>query len=213
MAAARAIGSIPADIVSVAQEKVSVVLENDWVRALLFDMEAGSELPLHQGSDRVVYSLSDYTLEWTEGDAPAVEKTWAAGQAHWHAAGPHAARNAGAGAARFLVVERSAAPLPAEEEAESVPAAPEHGQVLLENEAVRVVEVVLEPGESTTRHPGGNRLIYSLSDYTIRWTEGDAQAGERSWSEGEAHWHGPAAHEAENTGETAARYLVMTLLR
>jgi quercetin dioxygenase-like cupin family protein len=200
------------DIATAAPESVSVLLDNDWVRVLRIEVAAGSELPRHDAGDRVVYSLSDYTIEWAEGDEPAEDKSWAAGEAHWHAGGPHALRNVGPDAAEFLVVERKQAALPdVEIDPEAVPSSPENSSTLLENESVTVAEVELEPGETTGRHTGGHRVVYSLSDYTIQWTEGDAAPTEVSWSEGDAHWHVPAAHEVENVGDGPARYLVVTL--
>lgn len=206
-----------ADIAAAAPESVSVVLDNEWVRAMRFSVEPGAELPRHEAGDRAVYALSDYTIEWTEGDAAATEKSWTAGQAHWHGAGAHGVRNTGAGIAEYLVVERQGAELPAEGEAgvgsQPETGAAEHGEIVLENDAVRVARFELLPGESTGTHHGGYRLVYALSDYTIRWTEGDADPAEVSWSEGQAHWHGPSAHEVENVGDGPARYLVVTLLR
>lgn len=215
--AATAAAEPVADIATAAQEEVSVVLENQWFRVMRFTLEPGSELPRHGASDRAIYALSDYTIEWTEGDDTPKEKSWTAGQAHWHADGPHAVRNTGSSLAEFLVFERREAALPAEaqiaDEAQTEPSSPEHGQVLLDNEAVQVTEVNLEAGQSTGRHQGGYRVIYALSDYTVRWTEGDADPAEVNWSAGEAHWHQPAIHEVENTGDSPARYLVVTFMR
>jgi quercetin dioxygenase-like cupin family protein len=206
-----------ADIAAAAPEAVSVVLENEWARVMRFTLEPGAELPRHDASERAVYALSDYTIEWTEGDEAPVEKSWTAGQAHWHAGGPHSVLNTGSSVAQFLVFERRGAALPGEEqatdEAEAAQSSPEHVQTLLDNEAVRVAEVTLEAGQSTGRHQGGYRVIYALSDYTIRWAEGDADPVEVSWTEGQAHWHQPAEHEVDNTGDSTARYLVVTFMR
>ena len=84
------------------------------------------------------------------------------------------------------------------------------GEVVFENESVRVIEVSLEPAEATPKHWAGPRMVYSLSDYTLRWTEGDAEPVERSWKAGEAHWHVAAEHIAENAGEGPAHYLVIS---
>ena len=204
-----------ADIVSVAFESAAVFLENEWVRVLRVTVEPGSEVPRHDASDRVVYALSDYTIEWTEGEAPPTTKSWTAGQAHWHESGAHAVRNIGESVAEYLVIERLGTALPAEAApADDVQAAaPEHGSILLENDAVRVAEISLEPGQSTGPHPGAHRVVVALSDYTIQWTEGEADPVEVSWSEGDAHWHEPGIHEVENIGDGPARYLVVTLLQ
>ena len=189
-----------------APDGASVVLDNDYVKALLFELQPGQAQATHDGPDRLVYSLNDYTLEWAEGEAEPVEKPWKAGDAHWHSAGPHAAKNLGEDVARYLVVTRTQMALPATEEQ---PETAEVGRVVLENESVRVIEVNLEPGEATPKHWAGPRMIYSLSDYTLRWTEGDAEPVEKSWKGGEAHWHGAGEHVAENAGAGPARYLVI----
>ena len=206
-----------ADIALAVPMEASVVLENEWVRVLRFTLEPGTELPRHDGSGRVVYALSDYTIEWTEGDEAPMEKAWTTGEAHWHAGGPHALRNTGSSTAEFVIFERRGEALPAEapttDDVETGPASPEHGQTLLDNEAVRVTEIALEPGQSTGRHWGGHRILFALSDYTIQWSEGDADPVEVSWSAGQAHWHQPAEHVVENIGEGPARYIVVTLLK
>jgi quercetin dioxygenase-like cupin family protein len=190
-----------------------VLLDGTYATVMRFELQPGQAQARHEGLDRAIYSLNDYTLEWTEGEAEPVETSWTAGDAHWHAAGPHAAKNVGEDVARYLVIARTAEPLPsAEGEAEPDVSAGGHGKLLLENEAVRVVEVTLEPGEATPRHPGGHRVIYAIGDYSIRWTEGEAEPEDVPWTAGEAHWHGPAEHSVENVGETPARYLVVTFL-
>jgi quercetin dioxygenase-like cupin family protein len=204
------------DLSTSAPKSVSVVLENEWVRATRITLEPGSQLPQHVGADRLVYSLSDYTIEWIEGDGAPIEKSWTAGQAHWHGAGPHAMHNIGESTAELLVVERLGAALPADVTTADDTHADmplEYGRVVLDTDAVRAVEVTLEPGTSTERHSGGHRVVYALSDYTVQWTEGDAEPVEASWSEGQAHWHGAVDHEVENVGDSPARYLVVTFLK
>ncbi len=206
------------DIASAAPDHVSIVFENEWTRALLVTLEPGDELPVHHGEMRIIYSLSDYTLGWTEGDSSTTEVSWTRGQTHWHAAGPHSVRNnVGSTTAEFLVVERRGAELTLEtsesHDSETEHVEPAHVDVLLEEGAFRVAEVALAPGDATGLHEGGYRLIFSLSDYAIGWTERGVAHGDMNWSEGDAHWHEPGLHEAENTGEDVARYLVVTLLQ
>jgi quercetin dioxygenase-like cupin family protein len=201
----------PTPAAAALPEGATVVLDGPYATVTRFDLQPGQAQSVHEGPDRVIYSLNDYTLEWTEGDAEPAEKSWTAGDTHWHTAGPHAARNVGEEVARYVVVARTDKPLPAAEDAaEPEVTAGGHGTLLFENDNVRVVEVTLEPGQATPSHPGGHRVIYSLGDYTIRWTEGDAEPTEATWAAGEAHWHDPAEHSVENIGETPARYLVFT---
>ena len=59
--------------------------------------------------------------------------------------------------------------------------------------------------------PGGPRLVYALSNYSILWKESGKET-EREWSPGEVHWHEAVPHEILNVGTTEARYLVVTRL-
>jgi hypothetical protein len=88
-----------------------------------------------------------------------------------------------------------------------VAAAPEMVKVIFDNEFVKAVEFTIKPGEKLPLHKGGQRAICSLSDYTIRWTEGD-QTIEKSWTKGDVHWHDAVDHAVENIGDTDAHYLI-----
>lgn len=192
-------------------EAATVLLDGPYATVTRFELEPGQAQARHEGPARVIYSLTDYTIEWSDGDAAPKEMSWSAGDVHWHLAGPHAARNVSDDAARYVVFARTARPLPAAEGvAEPEVSAGGHGKLLFENEAVRVVAVTLAPGEAAPRHQGGYRAIYSLGDYDIRWTEGEAAPEDVHWTAGKAHWHGPAMHRVENIGTTPARYLVVT---
>ena len=200
------------DIVAAAPGMTKVVLENDYVRAIEFTVPAGEKLPLHKGAARVIYALSDYRILWTEGSESS-EKEWQKGQAHWHEAMVHALENIGETEAKFLVVARKEAPLSetgdydVESDAAMVDAM--HSQMVLDNDQVRVTEVQIPAGSAQPVHHGLNRLIYSLSDYTITYSSDKADDKESSFSAGEAHWHGADEHAVANSGETEAQFLII----
>jgi hypothetical protein len=81
--------------------------------------------------------------------------------------------------------------------------------VQFENEFVKVSEFVLKSGDKIPLHEGGPRVVYALSNYTIKWTEGD-QVSDKTWQKGDVHWHEAIEHAVENIGETEANYLVIT---
>jgi hypothetical protein len=201
------------DIVTAHPAHAAVVFENDYVKAVEFTLKPGEELPLHKGGPRVVYSLSDYTIEWTEG-AQVTTKSWSQGDAHWHDAIDHAVKNTGTSEARYLVVTRKATALPAagdidvSEDAGQVDTA--HASVVMENDHGRVVEVHLLAGEKQPTHQGGYRLIYSLTPYEISYTSGEEEATMSTMAAGDAHWHAPDTHAVENVGESPAHYVIFT---
>jgi quercetin dioxygenase-like cupin family protein len=81
--------------------------------------------------------------------------------------------------------------------------------VQFENDYVKLSEFKLKPGEKLHKHKGGLRVVYALSDYKIKWTEGD-QVSEKEWTKGDVHWHDAIDHAVENIGDTDANYIVVT---
>jgi quercetin dioxygenase-like cupin family protein len=81
-------------------------------------------------------------------------------------------------------------------------------QRLFENDYVEVMQARLAPGQSLPTHEGGNRVVYSLTDYEIRF-EQRGQEVERSFSEGDVHFHEAGPHRVENIGDTPARFVVI----
>lgn len=83
----------------------------------------------------------------------------------------------------------------------------ERADSLFQNEYVSVMHVTLEPGEALIPHYGGARVVFSLSDYTIRFL----QAGEltmKHWEEDHVHYHEAGVHSVGNVGSTTARFVV-----
>ena len=81
-------------------------------------------------------------------------------------------------------------------------------RILLDNEYIRVVRVILAPNEKQDEHPGGHRIIYSLSDYTINWTKDRVDLGTKAWKREDVHYHVPDMHYIHNLGRTYADFIV-----
>lgn len=90
-----------------------------------------------------------------------------------------------------------------------VAAYPEKAKIVFENDYVNAVEFNLQPGDKLPLHKGEQRVVYALSDYKIKWTEG-GETIEKEWQKGDTHWHDAMDHAVENIGETDAQYLVVT---
>jgi quercetin dioxygenase-like cupin family protein len=199
------------DIVAAYPDHTDVVLDNDYVKAVEFTLQPGDKLPMHEGRPRAVFALSDYAIRWTEGGEIS-EKTWQQGDVHWHEDTNHAIENIGDTEARYLVVARKDSVLPSDEGYELASDASQvdtlHSSLLLDNEFVRVIEVSLPAGASQPMHDGINRLVYSLSDYTITYTSGNMRSNEVQTAAGTAHWHNADEHAVENTGETDAHWVI-----
>lgn len=204
------------DIAAAAPTHVRTLFENDFVRLLEVTLQPQEGLPVHRGGDRVVYSLGDYRLRFVE-ESTDEEARWEEGDVHWHDADEHSVANVGTETARFLVVERRASAVGggvvAPDPGDAAAMDPDHGELLLDSEDARVVRVTLAPGEAQPLHQGLPRLVYSLTPYTIRYTEAGQDPVERSFQAGDAHWHEAGEHAVENTGATEARYVVIQFRR
>lgn len=199
-----------AEASSTATEVKQIALQNEWAEAFTITLAPGEALPAHDGAARVLYSLGDYTIRYTAGDSSR-ETTWQRGDVHTHGAGTHAIENIGATPAQLLIVHRTNAPLPTGGEVSAMDAAepPTESAPLVDDERFTVRLVTLDPGGSEPSHAGRARVVYALSDYSIRY-ETDAQAPiERTFTTGEAHWHDAGQHRVTNTGTTPARFLVV----
>jgi hypothetical protein len=58
-------------------------------------------------------------------------------------------------------------------------------------------------------HAGINRIIYSLSDYDIKYDSGKDGSRNETFNQGDVHWHDACRHALENTGQTEAKFLVV----
>jgi hypothetical protein len=85
---------------------------------------------------------------------------------------------------------------------------PENTRLLFENEYIRVLGITLEPGQAQPLHMSGDRLIFALSDYTIRYYQPEDMI-EISWNAGGVHWHQRGVSAVENAGETVVDYILI----
>ena len=189
------------------------IFENDYVHVVTVSLDPGAELTSHEGGRRLIYSLSDYTIDWEEGDADLGTKQWKRGEVHAHAPGKHGAKNTGDSTAEWIAFERKTSDLPdcgdlsLDKDVSSVSG--DAAEILFEDENFRMTEITLNPGDSLPMHEGINRVIYALSDYQIRYWSDDSEAAEKTFTKGDAHWHEACQHAMKNSGESVARFLVV----
>lgn len=98
-------------------------------------------------------------------------------------------------------------------------AAPDHHEILLENERVRVLDTRLAPGERTPIHTHASSAalyVMSWSDFLRRDADGNIIVDSRSWDRqpalGEALWLPPLPpHSVENVGTADLRLIAVEL--
>jgi len=91
-----------------------------------------------------------------------------------------------------------------------VSVSPDKYKVLLENEAVRVVEYSLKPGEKDNPHTHPPKVSYVLSGGSLRITQDSSFVSNDST--GEVTWRGAAPrHFVQNVGATPVRILLFEI--
>jgi quercetin dioxygenase-like cupin family protein len=98
-------------------------------------------------------------------------------------------------------------------------AAPDHHEILLENDSVRVLDTRLAPGERTPVHTHASPAalyVMSWSDFLRRDADGNVIVDSRSWDRqpevGEALWLPPLTpHSVENVGKSELRLIAVEL--
>jgi quercetin dioxygenase-like cupin family protein len=194
-----------------------MIFENDYAKVLKVILAPGESIKQHQGDKRVIYSLTDYAIDWEEQGEKLGTKSWKKGQAHYHEAGEHAATNNGTTTAEWLVFVKKNADLPEcadnqlENDVNSVSS--DFATILLDNDEFRVTEVTLPINASIPMHSGVNRVIYSLTDYQIMYESNDEGKTEKTFKLGDIHWHEACQHGLQNIGQTEATFLVISYKR
>jgi quercetin dioxygenase-like cupin family protein len=190
-----------------------VVFENDYAEVVKVTLPPAASLAAHEGAARVIYSLSDYAIDWVEKGKKEGTKSWKKGDVHVHEAGQHAATNNGTSTAEWLAFAKKDTELPdcgeqmVADDVNSV--ASDFATLRFDNEVFRLTEVTVPAGAKIPMHAGVNRIIYSLSDYQIMYESGDEGTKEKSFKRGDVHWHEACQHALENVGTTEAKFLVV----
>jgi hypothetical protein len=179
------------------------IVENEYAEVFKVTLNPEEELAEHDGEVRLVYSLSDYSIEWVEKGESLGEKTWEKGNIHLHEKGKHSAKNTGTTKAEWIVFTRKNNALPKcegfiDKDVNSLDG--NFKQQIFDANLFRVTEIKLAPNDSIPLHEGINRIIYSLSDYTIYYGSSKEGNFEKSFKIGDAHWHTCDQHSIKNTG-------------
>jgi len=93
------------NVENVKPKDTDEVLENNAVHVMKVTLSPGEKAPMHVGTKRLIYSLSDYTITYNKPNQEAEEQSYEMGDIHWHDGGEHAVKNSGENPAKFLVME------------------------------------------------------------------------------------------------------------
>jgi len=84
-------------------------------------------------------------------------------------------------------------------------------RVLLENERVRVVEVILKPGEMETMHPASDRVIYPLTSFKVKHVTADGKTSVDERKAGQPAWGRAVSQATQNVGTTDVHAIIVEI--
>jgi len=88
---------------------------------------------------------------------------------------------------------------------------PKHYHALVDNPQVRVLHVIVGPGEKTVMHEHPDNVTVLLTDGKMAFTGADGKSETMETKAGQAMWSGPQKHMGANTGATALEAIVVEL--
>lgn len=88
---------------------------------------------------------------------------------------------------------------------------PKHYHVLVDNAQVRVLHVVVGPGEKTTMHEHPDNVTLLLTDGKMAFTAADGKSETVEMKAGQALWSGTQKHMGANSGPAGLEAIVVEL--
>jgi len=204
------------DIVASAPDNAGLLFENEYVTVVEIELESGDRLPTWECGDHTVYSLSSYEMEVKSGSESAREK-FNQGSAFWREAGTYSLKNVGRSDARYIIVTRKTAEFPdfkpLDPDGDIIAVAWDNSIVLLNNETLRVAEVILNPGQRLPGHSSVNRIVYSLTSYEMTCRFDQIERSDIGFEEGDVNWYAAGPCSMVNNSDSPARFVVFEFLR
>jgi beta-alanine degradation protein BauB len=92
-----------------------------------------------------------------------------------------------------------------------VQVAPSMFKVLLDNDQVRVLDVVMKPGEKNPMHSHPDYVSYVIKGGSVKFVDAKGEATVRTTKDGECAFHKGETHMSENTGTSETHVLNIEL--
>lgn len=194
------------------QEKL--LFQNEYVRVVEVTLAKGEKLPPHDSGNRLIYSLTKYSLKYSWGDRSTIEKR-KAGEIHFHPSGIHSEENAGPEKVSFLLIERTDTALPAVtiEGEDMAKMSPSNTKVIFDRDMAKVFQVTLPPRDAVGMHLGLHRIIYGVTGYDLKVKGADGAEVRVSGKKASIRWETPSLHSVENPTGGVAKLLVFAFKR
>lgn len=202
-------------VIAAAPSYTDVIFENDYVQVIQVDLDEGDRIPTHEAVCHTEYALASYELELRHGEEKESE-TFGTGSAHWRDDGTYAVKNTGDTDAKYLIISRKDADLPAYDPEilnEDVSRMQNiNSAILLDNQHVRVVEVILNPGDMLGGHSCVNRILYSLTEFEATFRPSQLERFDTTFTANGLNWFEAGAHSLHNIGKTPAHFVIFQFI-
>ncbi len=204
LACAAAIPALAQDPVEVSPEHYKVEIDNNYVRVLRGTRGGYEKAPMHSHPDYVAVYLTSVDQKITMPDGKVTEVHRKAGEVSFSKAVTHAEENISDKPLEVLVVELKPGAAPSSAEwtgLDPVKVDPKHHKVEFENERIRVIRSVREPGAKIPMHEHRHYVTIALTDVNSKTTLADGMTAGNRRKAGEAAWREAVKHSVENVGD------------
>lgn len=92
------------DVVHVETVNSELLFENDFVRTVKVSLPVGGVIPAHEGINRLMIALDQFTLQLITSDTLSIPLSLNAEEARWFLQGEHSLKNIGDTEADYLVI-------------------------------------------------------------------------------------------------------------
>lgn len=193
----------------------SVLIDNEQVRVLRINYGAKEKSPMHSHPDAIAVFQGDQRARFTLPDGQSLVRDMEAGQVAWMPAEIHAPENLGDKPLRLILVElkgdsraAKAAP-PASQDPVSLD--PQHNQVLIDNERVRVFLTSYGAHEKTEMHGHPDYVAVFLTDARVRFANLHGKSETIETKAGQVIWQSAHVHSSENEGNQPCKVVLIEL--
>jgi quercetin dioxygenase-like cupin family protein len=189
-----------------------VLLENDHVRVLKIKYGAHEKSVLHEHPDAVAVFLTDSDAKFTSPDGTSTPASRKAGEVQFAPSGKHLPENVGDKPFEVVLVELKGKQAPAAAVSlDAVKVDPEHHEVVLENERVRVLRIKFAAHDKTKEHEHPESVAIFLTGGESKVTTADGKTRKGGGEAGGATWLARERHVVENPHAKPAEVILVEL--
>jgi len=215
MAAALSAAAVFAqDVVQLAPDQAKVVLENDRVRVLRFNLPGHSKLPMHSHPAYVLVGFTAAHAKYTAPDGKTTTQRTKAGSVSYSKGLTHATENLSGTATESVMVElKKAGAATAMTTLDPIKLDPKHYKVVIDNDDFRVLRVKYGPHEKSVMHEHPATVAVYMTDTHGKMTLADGTSRDSSGKARDVFWADAGKHLPENTGDTPFEVTAIELKR